>query len=130
MPDATYPVDKFPIGLSQVTFSPLVLTSSHYLSTCNQWFTCVHLSISHMTHNYAFSITLTTLALYQSSLWLFEACSCKPAPRGPPSSIVQLSHLVCSFLNIPCVSTAHKRPNEFISLFMFLFMYKFIESFM
>ncbi len=113
MPDATYPVDKFPIGLSQVTFSPLVLTSSHYLSTCNQWFTCVHLSISHMTHNYAFSITLTTLALYQSSLWLFEACSCKPAPRGPPSSIVQLSHLVCSFLNIPCVSTAHKKLNKF-----------------
>ena len=34
-----------------------------------------------MTHNCAFSITLTTLALYQSSLWLFEACSCKPAPR-------------------------------------------------
>ncbi len=43
---------------------------------------------------------------------MFEACSCKPAPRGPPSSIVQLSHLVCSFLNIPCVSTAHKKPGN------------------
>ncbi|UPA55381.1 hypothetical protein MWH06_01705 [Wolbachia pipientis] len=53
------------------------------------------------------SLTLTTLALYQSSLWLFEACSCKPAPRGPPSSTAQLLHLVCPFMNILCVSTAH-----------------------
>jgi hypothetical protein len=29
-----------------------------------------------------FSLTLTTLALYQRSLRWFEACSCKPAPRG------------------------------------------------
>ncbi|WP_264686548.1 hypothetical protein [Wolbachia endosymbiont (group B) of Rhopobota naevana] len=50
-----------------------------------------------MTHNCAFSITLTTLALYQSSLWLFEACSCKPAPRGPPSSTAQLQHFPCFY---------------------------------
>ncbi|WP_411131499.1 hypothetical protein, partial [Wolbachia endosymbiont of Tettigetta isshikii] len=41
----------------------------------------IRLSISHMTHNCTFSITLTTLTLYQSSLWLFEACSCNSAPR-------------------------------------------------
>ena len=37
-----------------------------------------------------FSLTLTTLALYQRSLRWFEACSCKPAPRGLPSSLAQL----------------------------------------
>ena len=37
-----------------------------------------------------FSLTLTTLALYQRSLRRFEACSCKPAPRGHPSSLAQL----------------------------------------
>ena len=36
---------------------------------------------------------LTTLALYQRSFRWFEACSCKPAPRGPPSSFVQLRTL-------------------------------------
>ncbi|MFP3028006.1 MAG: hypothetical protein ACEY3L_17830, partial [Wolbachia sp.] len=33
----------------------------------------------------------------QSSLWLFEACSCKPAPRGPPSSTAQLQHFPCFY---------------------------------
>jgi hypothetical protein len=37
-----------------------------------------------------FPSTLTTLALYQSSLRWFEACSCKPAPRDLPSSLAQL----------------------------------------
>ncbi|MFP3026609.1 MAG: ankyrin repeat domain-containing protein [Wolbachia sp.] len=40
----------------------------------------------------------------------FEACSCKPAPRGPPSSTAQLLHLVCPFMNILCVSTARYQP--------------------
>ncbi|MGL9779137.1 MAG: hypothetical protein ACR5K5_02610, partial [Wolbachia sp.] len=30
-------------------------------------------------------------------LWLFEACSCKPAPRDPPSSIAQLQHFPCLY---------------------------------
>ena len=37
-----------------------------------------------------FSLTLTTLTLNQSSLRWFEACSCKPAQRGLPSSLAQL----------------------------------------
>ncbi len=41
----------------------------------------------------AFSLTLTTSALYQSSLRWFKACSCKPALRGPPSSFVKLHTL-------------------------------------
>ena len=35
---------------------------------------------------FAFSVTLTTVAFDHSSLRWFEACSCKPAPRGLPSS--------------------------------------------
>ena len=40
-----------------------------------------------------FSQTLTTMAFDHSSFRWFEACSCKPAPRGPPSSFVQLRTL-------------------------------------
>jgi hypothetical protein len=36
-----------------------------------------------------FSLTLTTLALYQRSLRWFAACTCMPAERGLPSSPVQ-----------------------------------------
>ncbi len=97
MPDAIYPVNKLLIDLSQVTTDPLVLTPPKSFSTLRQWFTFVHLSTPHMTHNCAFSIMLTTLALYQSSLWLFKACSCKPALRGPPSSVMQLQHFPCLY---------------------------------
>jgi hypothetical protein len=37
----------------------------------------------------AFSITGATLAFDQRSLWLFEACSCKPASEGLPPSLAQ-----------------------------------------
>ena len=40
-----------------------------------------------------FSSTLTTVAFDHSRLRRFEACSCKPAPRGPPSSSAQLRTL-------------------------------------
>jgi len=43
-----------------------------------------------MILSHDFSLTLTTLALDQSSLRWFEARSCKPAPRGFPSSLAQL----------------------------------------
>ena len=36
-----------------------------------------------------YTVTLTTMALYHSSLRWFEACSCKPTPRGLPSSFMQ-----------------------------------------
>ena len=42
---------------------------------------------------HALPLTLTTTALYRCSLRWFEACSCKPTPRGPPSSSVQLRTL-------------------------------------
>ena len=46
----------------------------------------------------AFSMTLTTLALYQSSSWLFKACPCRPALEGLPPSLVQLSHNFSSYI--------------------------------
>ncbi|WP_341819268.1 hypothetical protein [Wolbachia endosymbiont (group A) of Brachyopa scutellaris] len=67
-------------------------------------------------YNCAFSITLTTLALYQSSLWLFEACSCKPAPRGPPSSTAQLQHFPCFYdaLSSQCLTLGSRKKNGVI----------------
>jgi hypothetical protein len=53
-------------------------------------FTFVRLLDSYLTRCYpAFSSTLTTRALYSCSLRRFGACSCKPTPRGRPSSLVQ-----------------------------------------
>jgi len=58
----------------------------------HQWFTCVRLSEPHLPQSSAvtFPKTLTTMALYQRSFGWFEACSCKPASRGLPSSPLQL----------------------------------------
>jgi hypothetical protein len=36
-----------------------------------------------------FPVTLTTMALDQRSLRLFEACSCKPASEGLPPSLAR-----------------------------------------
>ena len=61
----------------------------HIFTTPHQWFACAHLLDSHLIPSSGtFSLTLTTLALYQRSLRRFETCSCKPVPRGPPSSSV------------------------------------------
>ena len=47
-----------------------------------------------MVFSHDFSLTLTTLALYQRSLRWFGACSCKPTPGGPPPSLMQLRTLI------------------------------------
>ncbi len=68
------------------------------LSTLHQQFTFVRLLDSYLTESRsAFSLTLTTRALYTCSLRWFGAYSCQSAPRGPPSShgqhrISQYSH--------------------------------------
>ena len=61
-------------------------------STPHQWFAFAHLPDTHLPQSLCrdFSLTLTTLTLYQRSLRWFEACSCRPAPRGLPSSLAQL----------------------------------------
>ena len=45
--------------------------------------------------------TLTTRTLNPRSLRRFEACSCKPASRGPPSS--SLKHRTLNFYSTACV---------------------------
>ena len=60
-------------------------------STPHQWFACARLPEPHLTQSSAgpFPTTLTTRALDPCSLRRFGACSCKPTPRGLPSSPVQ-----------------------------------------
>ncbi len=60
------------------------------LSTRRQRFTCVHLFDSYLTEfSPPFPSTLTTRALYPRSSWWFGARSCKPTPKGLPSSPVK-----------------------------------------
>ena len=68
--------------------SPFLMSSDH-VSRRHQWFTCVHLLISHLTQSgCAFSVTLTTPALYRRSLRWFGGCFQKPPPEGlPPSQL-------------------------------------------
>jgi hypothetical protein len=72
------------------------------LSTRHQRFTHVRLHEPYLIPSCeTFSSTLTTMALYHSSLRWFEARSCKPAPRGLPSSSVQL-HTSQSYIHRVC----------------------------
>jgi hypothetical protein len=76
MPDAAQTINRLPLDLSW------------------KWFAYAHLLDPHLIpSNETFSLTLTTLALYQRSLRRFETCSCKPVPRGLPSSFAQLCTL-------------------------------------
>jgi hypothetical protein len=75
---------KHPVLTSPITFRHLIGR-----------FACTHLPEPHLPRSCRdFSQTLTTLALYQRSFRWFEACSCKPAPRGLPSSLTQLRTLI------------------------------------
>src|SRR5664280_2163558 len=70
---------------------PLGFDIAFSFSTRDQRFTFIRLLDSYLTRSSpAFSLTLTTMALYQCSLRWFEACSCKPAPRGLPLSFMRL----------------------------------------
>jgi hypothetical protein len=61
-----------------------------------------------------FALTLTTAALYQCNLRWFEACSCKPSPKGLPSSSVQLRTLY-----IKSVLVAHLEQSAILRLEIF-----------
>lgn len=54
---------------------------------------------SHDVSYDAFSLTLTTLTLNQSSLRLFKASPCRAALEGPPPSLPELRHLKTSCLS-------------------------------
>ena len=65
--------------------------STNVLSMLQQRFACARLSHSYLTHLLRLlTMTLTTVAFDQSSSWQFEASSYMAAPKGPPSSLVQL----------------------------------------
>ncbi len=71
--------------------NPLSFDIAYLFSIRHRRFTRVRLPDPHLARSCpAFSLTLTTMALYQCSLRWFEACPCKPAPRGRPSSLLYL----------------------------------------
>lgn len=65
------------------------------VSTLERWFTCVRLLNPHLILTSTFSLTLTTMALYHSSLRWFTANSCKSAVGGllPSSTPLATAHL-------------------------------------
>ena len=66
------------------------MTSSVSFRHLIAWFACARLSdLQLIPSGGTFSLTLTTQALYPCSLRCFGTCSCKPTPRGLPSSPVQ-----------------------------------------
>ncbi len=123
MPETIWPVIRFPPDSSQGNDYPLVLTSSlrfrHFIS----WFTCVRLLDTHLTGSCpAFSVTLTTPALYRRSLRWFEASTWMAASRGQPSSLMQHSCtedfvLLCAFVAhhhqhiLQIAAVAHGQPS-------------------
>src|SRR5215468_10721409 len=62
------------------------------LSTRHQWFPCGPLLACHLTWFFPglFPSVLTTMAFDHSRRRWFGTCSCKPVPRGLPSSVKQL----------------------------------------
>ncbi len=85
MPDAIWAVDRYLPDFSRANEAHPVLTPSMHFSTRLQRFARARLLASHLTGSSpAFSSTLTTIALYDSSLRWFETHSCKPVSRGHP----------------------------------------------
>ena len=101
MPDAAQAVNRFPLDLSRSTNSLrfwrhlyLFDTSSVVRLRSPPW--------SYLTSSCeAFSLTLTTLALYQRSLRWFGTYSWKSIPRDLPSSLVQ--HRTLEYKTLWCV---------------------------
>ena len=114
MPDAAWAVCRFPPDLSRVNDTPSVLTSSirfrHFISGS--------LTLAFLTSPdaivRAFSVTLTTPALYRRSLRWFEASSYKAASEDLPPSLVQ--HCFGLFLptwqSPPIAFWAHYHPRS------------------
>jgi len=78
-------------------------------------FSVVHLRSSlHSSHDVFYSrlltMTFTTAAFDRSSSWLFEACFCKPASKGLPSSPAQHHAPTSAFLTQPPRQISCSRP--------------------
>ena len=78
-PELILECSKPPVLTSSIRFRHLISGSLSLVS--------LNLTCHDLCHD--FSLTLTTMALYHSSLRWFGACSCKPTPRDLPSSFVQ-----------------------------------------
>ncbi len=130
MPDAIWTVSRSPSRLIPGHSIFPGFDIIHSLSTRHQWFTRVRLLGPHLTRvSLPFPSTLTTRALYPRSLRRFETCSCKPVPRGPPSSLAQhrtpyrslgcafMAHtelriLTCRFGSVNDECSASNRPDQ------------------
>ncbi len=112
-PGAAQPVNRPLLRLSWSSYRPPVLTSSILTSSIAfrhliEWFTFVRLPEPHLLPSCGnFSSTLTTMALYHSSLRWFEAYSCKATSRGPPSFLIQLQARGSPKKRKPCASSWH-----------------------
>ena len=72
-----------------------LLTGCCTFSTLHQRFICIHLLYSYLIISWIiFSITLNTLALYQSTLWGFDALPCRT------TSVGRFHHLIDSCITI------------------------------
>ena len=92
MPATIWTVNRFPPDLSRANDDlPVLMTSLRF----RHFYSGSRLFVSIGTHltksSFAFSVTLTTMAFYHSSLRWFEASACTAAPRGLPSSSVKHS---------------------------------------
>jgi hypothetical protein len=78
-------------------------------------FSVVHLRSSlYSSHDVIYSrlltMTFTTAAFDRSSSWLFEACFCKPASKGLPSSPAQHHAPKSAFLTQPLLGPGRAHP--------------------
>lgn len=88
MPVAAQAINRFPLSLSWGITSPQ-FRRRLMLSTPQRWFACTRLLRTYLTHLCAFSLTLTTTALYRCSSRWFGTRACTPIPRDLPSSSIQ-----------------------------------------
>ena len=94
MPSTTQAVSWFILDLSRSTArSSVLMLNLPFRHLISGSLTLVFLIHTCRDLCLDFSSTLTTMALYQCSLRWFGTCSCKPVPRGLPSSLVQLRTL-------------------------------------
>jgi len=91
MPDTIQAVTRFPLDSSWDSGATPFLMSPYMLSTRHQRFAYAHLHIPYLTGSSpAFSVTLTTLTLYQRSSRWFDNYFWKSSPEGQPPSFLQL----------------------------------------
>ncbi len=78
------------------------------ISMLQQWFACARLTVSYLTSlTTPFPLTLTTPALYRSSLGWFKTSPCRAALEGLPPSLLELQHFQRPPFLLPCL-VAHR----------------------